>query len=138
MEVSQKDNTSIIDGENVWDSMKKGCLAELGRLISRIEGMPDKELNKLFPHGKVIHTPKQCKATYVGNLKELKRRFGITTNEKNGGAEFQRDIEFLISCQDVIEKAGIAGSHDVTFDFNNRKCEPTMNGGRGKRPRNGA
>ena len=114
-----------------YDYLKLGSIKQIKREISHLQAMPGEELNKFFPYGKIIHTPKQCKAQYLANLKELLRRFSIA----NGGAEFTRDIKFLTSCQDVIEKAGIPGSHDVTFDFNRRKREPTMNvGGRSKRP----
>ena len=118
------------------DYLKMGSMKQIEKEISCFEAMPDEELNKLFPYGKIIHTPKQCKAMYLSNSKELLRRFSIATNDKDGGAEFTLDIKFLTFFQDVIEKAGIPGSHDVTFDFKRRKCEPTMNvGRRSKRPR---
>ena len=116
------------------DYLKMGSIKQIEREISRVEAMPGEELKKLFPYGKIIHTPKQCKAKYLSNLKELLRRFSITTNENDGGAEFRRDIKFLSSCQDVIEKAGIAGSHDVTFVSNDCN-EPTTNVSRRKRAR---
>ena len=135
--VQNDDPDSVVDVMNMmsYDYLKMGSIKQVEREISRVEAMPGEELKKLFPYGKIIHTPKQCKAKYLSNLKELLRRFSIATNEKDGGAEFRRDIQFLTSCQDVIEKAGIPGSHDVTFDFNRRKREPTMKvGGRSKRP----
>ena len=91
-----------------YDYLKMGSIKQIQREISRLEAMPGEELNKFFPYSKIIHTPKQCKAQYLSNLKELLRRFSIATNEKDGGAEFRRDMKFLTSCQDVI----------VTFVFN--------------------
>ena len=113
----QNDDPDSVMNMMSYDYLKEGSIKQIEREIARLEAMPGKELNKFFPYGKIIHTPKQCKATYLSNLKELLRRFSIA----NGGAEFTRDIKFLTSCQDVIEKAGIPGSHDVTFDFNRRK-----------------
>ena len=130
----QNDDPDSVMNMMSYDYLKEGSIKQIEREMARLEAMPGKELNKFFPYGKIIHTPKQCKATYLSNSKELLRRFSNATNEKDGGEEFRRDIKFLSSCQDVIEKAGIAGSHDVTFVSNDCN-EPTTNVGRRKRAR---
>ena len=130
----QNDDPDSVMNMMSYDYLKMGSIKQIERGISRVEAMPGEELKKLFPYGKIIHTPKQCKAKYLSNLKELLRRFSIATNEKDGGAEFRHDIKFLSFCQEGIEKAGIAGSHDVTFVSNDCN-EPTTNVGRRKRAR---
>ena len=62
-----------------------------------------------------IDKPAQLQKKFIANLERLYVRFGNTTNEKEGGWEFRKDIDKVHLDMQFVFDAGVAGLDAVKF-----------------------
>ena len=105
---------------HLYDEWKSKDLRTLKKLDQTVRGISHDDLKQMCGSN-VMYTPKQCKATFLRQIKVLMDRFNKTTSESEGGEEFREDIRQLdVDMQQVID-AGIVGIHEVRFKRVSRK-----------------
>ena len=97
-----------------YECLKQDVLCCIEDALSLADKYSLAELKKMC-HGQTIDSPKCCQKTFMRQLKRLKKRVEMTTNEVHGKKEFQKDMHHLKLIAMKIVKAGIVGAPSMNF-----------------------
>ena len=92
---------------------KRKCKSKVLEAKEACMEMPMTQLKQICKRS--IDKPAQLQKKFIANLERLYVRFGNTTNEKEGGWEFRKDIDKVHLDMQFVFDAGVAGLDAVKF-----------------------
>ena len=115
---------SIIDF-SFHEEMKRKCMQIIYKEQQVVQKTCKRKLGEMCKNS-TVHSPGHCKKTFVRQMNCLHKKFENTTNDTDGGVEFQQDVAQLAYNLQNLLHAGIPMSVDVSFPKLEKPSDLTM------------